>query len=80
MFSKEDVFTVRCLVWWGNEVSIHFLIKGKYYEQYAQNVETNLKELPLRFFQCIAASPWEHHFESNNYVPLFGIPKVEFDL
>ncbi len=70
LFAKEDVFTIRCLVWWGNEVSIHFLLQGKYYRQYAENIEMNLHKLPKGFYKCTAPSPWEHEFITSNYIPL----------
>lgn len=74
LFAKEDVFTMRCLVWWGNEVSIHFLLRGKYYNQYIENVESNLNDLPPGFFRCITASPWEHEFIPSNYQLLQAFP------
>ena len=69
-FSKEDIFTVRCLVWWGNEVSIHFLLKGSFYKKYSESLKINLPLLPVGFYGCVANSPWEHHFDPNNYKPL----------
>lgn len=69
-FAREDVFTIRCLVWWGNEVSIHFLVRGKYYQQYAENIKCNLTQLSPDFFECISSNPWEHHFKNDNYTPI----------
>jgi hypothetical protein len=69
-FSKGDIFAIRCLVWWGNEVSIHFLLQGSFYEKYSNDLKTNLGQLPEGFFRCVANNPWEHHFNSSNYIPI----------
>lgn len=69
-FNNENIFTIRCIVWWGYEVSIHLLLQGSYYKEYFHSLQSNLYHLPNSFYGCIADTPWEHHFEEHNYLPL----------
>lgn len=69
-FSKDDIFTIRCLVWWGNEVSVHLLLQGLYLKKYSNNIGHNFRQLPQGFYGCNANTPWEHHFERSNYIPI----------
>lgn len=38
IFSKEDVFAVRCFFWWANYFSITLHLKGKYRAMFAGNL------------------------------------------
>lgn len=69
-FAKNDILTIRCLVWWGNEVSIHFLLQGDYYKKYYEQLKSNSAALPSDFYGCVAERPWEHHFLPDNYLPI----------
>jgi peptidoglycan/xylan/chitin deacetylase (PgdA/CDA1 family) len=75
-FTDDDIFAVRTFFWWGNHCSIHLILKGKFLAQYGQSID--------RYFQLYgkygvetkdwfignADSPWQHHFEKNNYTPI----------
>lgn len=80
-FDKENILTIRCLVWWGNEVSIHLLLKGSFYQSYLPMIAHNITKLSGAFYGCIASTPWEHHFLPDNYLPIqsFNLdPSAEF--
>ncbi|HEX6916286.1 MAG TPA: hypothetical protein VF145_13645, partial [Chitinophagaceae bacterium] len=46
LFSKTDVFAVRCFFWWGNFFSITLQLSGKYLGQYASPAERYLQQHP----------------------------------
>ena len=68
VFSKTDVFALRTLFWWGNHVSLHLKLSGKYLNQFKARLFQNLKKNDVGFFVCINETEWEHHFEPDNYV------------
>ena len=69
-FSKENIFAIRTMFWWGNFFSITLHLSGKYFE--------NTEKLSswLAFFRqknlwvCVGKSEWENHFERSNYCRL----------
>ena len=78
IFSKEDVFAIRSFFWWGNYFSITLQLSGRFLEAFHNNLEINLKAKAMEsFFICINDSPWQHHFEETNYMPLKEITSVE---
>ncbi len=77
LFLKKNIITVRCLVWWGNEVSIHLLVAGSFLQKFLPVMKRRVKELDPQFFGCVNSNPWEHHFHKNNYVPIRNFELVE---
>jgi hypothetical protein len=72
-FSKEDVFAIRTMFWWGNFFSISLHISGKYFEK-KKHFFSMLKYLNEReYFICISENEWQHHFDSLNYVPVIEL-------
>lgn len=67
LFSKEEVFALRTLFWWGNFISITLQVSGKYKNAFEQKLLTNIRESSLPVYACISEDPWLHHFEENNY-------------
>ncbi len=66
LYSKEDIFVVRTMFWWGNFFSISLHLSGKYWR--SQNIRQYLYYLQGRgFFVCVNENEWEHHFLSANY-------------
>jgi hypothetical protein len=65
-FKPKSMFSFRTLIWWGKEISCSLVISGL-----ALNT---LKELVIHqslksdFFFCVNSTPWEHHFNDNNYL------------
>lgn len=72
-FSKEDIFAIRTMCWWGNFFSVTLMLKGQYLERYQANVISRLKEDADNFFICINDDEWAHHFEETNYVSAANI-------
>ncbi len=69
LFSKQDVFALRTMFWWGNNFSVHLLLSGRYLEKFGAVILKNVKQTEAKFYICINETEWEHHFELDNYIP-----------
>jgi hypothetical protein len=68
LFSKENIFAIRTMFWWGNFFSISLHISGKNLSG-KTNFLTELDYLQENdFFICVNESEWEHSFEPSNYI------------
>ena len=68
-FTKEAVFAVRTMFWWGNFFSCTLHISGSYKVLYQQALVANIAALQNNdFYICINKNEWEHHFLPENYV------------
>jgi hypothetical protein len=71
LFNRQDTFAIRTLFWWGNFFSVTLHLKGRYKQQYQQNLLANLPVLASRqFYLCVSEDEWRHEFEEDNYKPL----------
>lgn len=71
LFNRQDTFAIRTLFWWGHFFSVTLHLKGRYKQQYQQNLLTNLPLLASRqFYLCVSGDEWRHEFEEDNYKPL----------
>jgi hypothetical protein len=80
VFSKEEVFAVRTLFWWGNFFSVTLHLSGQY-KINAEPFIINRYEL-LRSSEthiCINNDEWEHHFDDGNYRPVSGLTAEDFE-
>ena len=68
LFSKENVFAIRTMFWWGNFFSITLHISGKKFKLKGDFLRllTYLRE--NNFFVCVNENEWQHTFELSNYV------------
>jgi hypothetical protein len=70
-FEKEHVFAVRTLFWWGYFFSCTLHLSGRHKLMFEKIVLQNLTAFPLEgVYICINEAEWEHHFETDNYLPL----------
>jgi hypothetical protein len=68
LFSKEKIFAIRTMFWWGNFFSISLHVSGKDF-QIHKNLSVIKKFLQEKeFFLCINENEWQHHFEPSNYI------------
>ena len=68
LFSKENIFAIRTMFWWGNFFSISLHISGRNFSK-KSNFLTALNYLQEKdFFICVNENEWEHSFEPSNYV------------
>jgi hypothetical protein len=71
IFRKDDVFAFRTMFWWGNFYSSTLHLQGSFLERFRKQIVKNvdlLGELELNL--CVNDTPWEYHYESDNYRPL----------
>lgn len=67
IFSKEGIFAVRTMFWWGNFFSISLHVSGKYISRF-ENMREMLDCLAKKkFFICVNDKEWQHHFQPDNY-------------
>lgn len=67
-FSKENVFAIRTLFWWGNYFSISLHLKGMYKEQWTENIIRHFSELANNhFYLCISNDEWAHEINESDY-------------
>ena len=79
-FEQKNICAVRTMFWWGNFFSVTLHLSGaskKAAEQKIINSYTSLKE--TGFYYCINDDEWEHHFETNNYLPLVELNNAGFE-
>lgn len=78
-FSREDVFTIRTMFWWGNYFLVTLHLKGVYARQYAGRV-TDGYDLLLKNGFCLMTGKdeWQHHVEQGSSIPVSSINKQEF--
>ena len=67
VFSKEDIFALRTMFWWGNFVSITLQLAGKYKTRLIDKITAGIRQDPSRLYICINEDQWAHHFEPANY-------------
>lgn len=71
LFSREHIFAIRTMFWWGHFLSVTLHLKGQYKKQYQHSL---LRHLPLLaehgFYVSIGEDEWRHEFEEDNYTPL----------
>lgn len=76
VFSKQNVFALRTMFWWGNFFSVTLHLSGTYKDVYAGNIINQLRLEPLLFYVCINETEWQHNFEPDNYLAAKDITNV----
>ncbi len=68
LFSKENIFSIRTMFWWGNFFSITLHISGGKYKlkENFSNLIAYLSE--NNFYVCVNENEWQHGFEPSNYI------------
>ncbi len=75
-FSKQDVFAVRTLFWWGHGFSVTLHLSGSSKTRYLQTMQQRFSQLQAaNWLVCINEEEWEHHFEQDNYLPAAALTK-----
>ena len=67
-FSKEKIFALRTMFWWGHFFSITLHLSGEYKDWYEERICSRLIQSEgSDFFVCVNEDQWQHHFEASNY-------------
>ena len=70
-FSREAVFAVRTMCWWGHEFSMTLHLQGVAMAPYVRDFNTRCSRMEKnQLFFCINDHPWEYHFGNENYRPI----------
>lgn len=79
-FSKENIFAIRHLFWWGNFFSSTLHLSGNYKIMYEKKIIQTFHSLnEAGFFVCINPDQWEHHFEEGNFIPINKLTADQFE-
>lgn len=71
VFTRDEVFAMRTMFWWGNFFSITLQLKGGYQEMFAPLLIKHKKLLVQHdFYASVSGDEWRHDFEPENYRPL----------
>jgi hypothetical protein len=68
LFSKENIFAIRTMFWWGNFFSITLHISGQKTKLKGDFFNLLTYLLENNFFVCVNENEWHHSFELSNYV------------
>lgn len=70
-FTRQDVFALRTMFWWGQFFSVTFQLGGESWQRFRPTVQYNAGELlTLPVSLCISDDPWQHHREPTYYQPV----------
>ncbi len=77
-FKGSDVFAVRTFFWWGNFISINFLVMGCFVEEVKKEL-IKTKQRYENWNICINENPWQHHFNDDNFIQLNQFTATEIN-
>lgn len=68
IFSQEDVFAIRTIVWWGKQISVTLHLKGKYLKLFKPQLNSSLASLISKdYLFSVDGDEWEHDVKALNY-------------
>lgn len=77
-FTGTDHFAVRSFFWWGMYCSITLQLSGSFAEKFGASIEKYFSAGDMAgWYTNASGNAWEHHFETDNYVPL-GTDAITF--
>src|SRR4029079_9746510 len=70
-FSAENIFAFRTMFWWGKEFSFTLHLQHASLEHFRNVIIKNISSLEgKQFYYSVNKTPWEYHFEEDNYKAL----------
>ncbi|WP_017731464.1 hypothetical protein [Nafulsella turpanensis] len=80
LLSKEDVFSFRTFFWWGNYFSCTLHLQGHSLRTFRPTLIESLPASSLPDdFASVNDTPWEYHFQPDNYRPLSSFKSNELE-
>lgn len=76
LYSSENIFAFRSMIWWGNEISFSLLLSGESINHFKTKLESFYKE--KGYYLCVNDTPWEYHFHTSNFQPVSSFSKTQF--
>lgn len=78
-FDKDNIFAIRTMFWWGNFFSITLHLSGQYKKKMEKKIfSSHILLVKNDFYICTQDNEWEHHFETDNYLPVSKVDKFVF--
>lgn len=68
LFSRENIFAIRTMFWWGNFFSITLHISGEKFKLGRDFSKFLIHLRENNFFVCVNEKEWHHSFELSNYI------------
>ncbi len=77
VFSKEKIFAVRTMFWWGNFFSISLHLSGKDFKSIS-NIDNTIPFLKEKeFWVSVNEDEWQHHFHPSNFTNINELNRGE---
>ena len=77
-FSKENIFAIRTMFWWGNFFSVSLHLSGGNF-RFNNELDKQLSYLKEKaFFICVNESQWQHSFDPSNYNSAFLLDNKKY--
>jgi len=80
IYSKENIFAIRTMFWWGNFFSISLHLSGDYCNGLANIRECLIFLKEKDFFICVNENEWKHDFDSSNFININELEKDQIAL
>lgn len=79
LFEGKNIFAVRTMFWWGNFFSMTLHLAGEEKNKYQEKIEKARERLArMNAFISVGADPWQHHFDTENYIPVGSLSIQNF--
>lgn len=70
-FTKQDIFAIRTMFWWGHDLSITLHLKGVYQQAFGAAVAARLNHLlPHEWWLQHSGDEWQHHYSKESHTSL----------
>ncbi|MCZ6694870.1 MAG: hypothetical protein O6939_13270 [Bacteroidetes bacterium] len=77
-FKTKEIFAYRVMFWWGHHFSTTLHLGHMDLMKYRETFVDQLEKLHNQnIFFCVNDSPWEHHFQKDNYVLIDRLGRQE---
>jgi len=77
-FTKENIFAIRTMFWWGNFFSISLHLSGKKFQPQNDLSKIFLFLKDHFFYICVNEDEWQHNFEPSNYIAVSNLSENKF--
>ncbi|CAN5204614.1 hypothetical protein BH11BAC5_BH11BAC5_53260 [soil metagenome] len=78
-FDKENTIAIRTFFWWGNFFSVSMQLSGEQKKLMETKLQANIEWLRQNdFWLCVNNQPWEHAYDTDNFVSFNQISAAEF--
>jgi len=78
-FGKEDTVAIRTFFWWGNFFSVSLQLAGDCKANAVNKLQEKFEWLGQQgYFICVNETPWQHHFEKDNFIAIDSIGATQF--